>query len=329
MYSVVLMAATLTAPDVPSFGLTGPGFGCSFWSKHCFFDSCHAARYGWTSCATRGFSYYPGGWGSGCYGGCYGGCGGCYGGCYGGCGGCYGGCYGGCGGCYGGWGGGMAWSGRGYGCGVSCYGGYAFDAPAYGAGYSGFGAYGNFGMYGAMPYGATTTAPLGSMTPTTSATFPTLSSGGLLDMPSFPTTGVPGGPSPSALPTPPAGGPAPPSIPLTPPSPGDLLSPPVPLPKVAVPKAEPGALLVNVPADAKVYVNDVLMKSKSGERLFKTPALEAGETYFYTIRVVTEKAGKEVEEVRKVYVDAGKTTRAEFDAIRERDGGTSLVGGRE
>lgn len=86
MYTIVLAALLTTGNEVPDFGRRGGCHGC--------YGGC-----------------YGGCWG-GCYGGCWGGCyGGCWGGCYGGCygGGCYGGCYGGCGGCYG--------------CGGGCYGG--------------------------------------------------------------------------------------------------------------------------------------------------------------------------------------------------------------
>lgn len=69
----------------------------------------------------------------GCCGGCYGCCGGCWG-CYGCCGGCWGcyGCCGGCWGCYGCWGGCYGCWGGCYGCWgcYGCYGGVIAAAPA-------------------------------------------------------------------------------------------------------------------------------------------------------------------------------------------------------
>jgi uncharacterized protein (TIGR03000 family) len=119
MYSVVLMVAMTTSPDVPDFGRRrgchgGGGYACSGWS---------------------------GGSGYGCRGG-YGG----YGyGCMGGYGGGYGGCYGGGGyGCSGGGGYGCSGGGR-YGY---SGGGYGFS----GGGYSGGGYSGSSPYYGTMPY---------------------------------------------------------------------------------------------------------------------------------------------------------------------------------
>ncbi len=104
MYSIVLAAVLTAGPATPNhfFGCHGCN-GCQ--------GSCHGCCGGCYGC-------------SGCWGGCYG----CYGGCYG-CSGCYGGgwyssCHGCCGGCYGCWGG--------------CYGG-CYGSGCYGCcgGYTG------------------------------------------------------------------------------------------------------------------------------------------------------------------------------------------------
>lgn len=63
MYSLVMMAAMTAAPDVPQEFLchVNPSrYGGGPWLKHCFFDCCLPARYGWVNCWNKGFGYYPG-----------------------------------------------------------------------------------------------------------------------------------------------------------------------------------------------------------------------------------------------------------------------------
>ncbi|WP_029629799.1 TIGR03000 domain-containing protein [Zavarzinella formosa] len=64
MYSLVMMAAMTAAPDVPQDFLchVNPSrYGGGYFSKHCFYDCCLPARYGWVNCWNKGFGYYPGG----------------------------------------------------------------------------------------------------------------------------------------------------------------------------------------------------------------------------------------------------------------------------
>jgi uncharacterized protein (TIGR03000 family) len=98
-----------------------------------------------------------------------------------------------------------------------------------------------------------------------------------------------------------------------------LESKPLPSPKPLVDNSLPGAaasILVNVPAEARVFVDDYQMKSTSGERRFTTPELEPGRSYFYTIRVVVEKDGKTIEESKRVIVRAGETSHLAFDSLK-------------
>jgi uncharacterized protein (TIGR03000 family) len=225
----------------------------------------------------------------GCCGGCYGGgcCGGgCYGGgCYGGgwgcCGGGYGGCYGGGrygGGCYGGgcYGGGYAYGGYGGG-----YGGYTYSMP-----------YGGYSGYAGMPaYGGYTS---GYYTPGT-------------NMPATGTPGVsgPGGQSGSS------GGAAPVDR-------GDrrdegdrgrrdedrnkeVLAP------------TPATLIVTLPADAKLLIDDTATRSTSATRTFMTPPLEPGREFHYTLKAETRRGDEPVTVTRDVTVRAGQETRVTLD----------------
>ena len=63
MYSLVMLAAMTAGPDVPQAWLcpvTPSNYGSTFWSKHCFYDCCAPARYGWVDCYSKGFGVYPG-----------------------------------------------------------------------------------------------------------------------------------------------------------------------------------------------------------------------------------------------------------------------------
>src|SRR5262249_60507541 len=58
----------------------------------------------------------------------------------------------------------------------------------------------------------------------------------------------------------------------------------------------PAKLIVELPADAKLYIDDHLMKTASAKRLFNTPKLEAGETYYYILKGEIDTDGKKFSE---------------------------------
>lgn len=283
MYSVVLLAAMTSTAEAPGFG--------DIWAKHCFWECCPPARYGSIPCGP-GYQapYYP----TASYSCC--GCGGWY---YNGrssCHGCYGAnyasssyaCYGGYGGgCYG-----TSCHGTSY---YNCYGGGIYQ----GIGYAGFGAYGNHGMYGAVPVLA---APMYT-TP-------------MIEVRSG-ATAKPLDPSPLEI-KPLESRPLdfrPLDIPPTEIKPLEIK----PIKSLlSNPNDAKASVVVRVPANAKVFIDNYPMKSTSTERVFTTPALQPGESYFYTIRVVVEKDGKEFEEVRRVSVRAGETSRLAFENLNDR-----------
>jgi uncharacterized protein (TIGR03000 family) len=71
-------------------------------------------------------------------------------------------------------------------------------------------------------------------------------------------------------------------------------------------------LIVELPADAKLYIDDHLMKSGSGKRAFSTPALDAGQSYYYDLRVEVVRDGKTFEGTKRIIVRAGEEFRASF-----------------
>lgn len=77
-------------------------------------------------------------------------------------------------------------------------------------------------------------------------------------------------------------------------------------------------MVVRVPANAKVFIDDNLMQSTSTERVFTSPPIEPGQSYYYTIRVVVQRDGREVEDVRRVTVKPGEISRLAFDTLYDR-----------
>jgi uncharacterized protein (TIGR03000 family) len=201
-----------------------------------------------------------------------GGCCGCYGGGYGYGSGCWG-CYGGCYGCFGGCGG--CWGGWG-GC-YGCWGGYSSWGCMGCMGCMGCygGGYG-VGGYGVGGFGV---------------------GGGVYGTPSYPGMIGPGGTT----------------TPM-----GEGLGNPTENKKdgksgkngTMLPNR--AKLVVELPANAKLFIDDMPMKTTSTVRSFNTPSLELGQAYYYMVRVEAVRAGKPVSETRRVIIHAGETARADF-----------------
>jgi len=71
-------------------------------------------------------------------------------------------------------------------------------------------------------------------------------------------------------------------------------------------------LIVQVPADTQLFIDDQPVKVPSGQRAFHTPALEKGQTYYYELRAETRRAGRPVVQTRRVLVRAGEEIQANF-----------------
>jgi uncharacterized protein (TIGR03000 family) len=76
--------------------------------------------------------------------------------------------------------------------------------------------------------------------------------------------------------------------------------------------AGPAKLIVELPADAKLFVDDQLMKATSAIRTFNTPSLSPGQAYYYMLRAEVVRDGQPVQETKRVIVRAGQTVRASF-----------------
>jgi uncharacterized protein (TIGR03000 family) len=187
-----------------------------------------------------------------------------------------GGCCGCYGGCYGGWGGGC--------CG--CYGG---GFGAYGGCWGGYGGWGCGGCYGGMGYGGYAYGGGYGGGYYGGVTYPGMT------MPGATGTGTGTGTGTT----------------------GEQLGTPTEDTKKKQGMLTPSRakLVVELPADAKLYIDDLPMKTTSGVRSFNTPTLEPGQIYYYMVRAEVVRDGKPVTETRRVLVRAGQTARASFKDI--------------
>jgi uncharacterized protein (TIGR03000 family) len=193
-----------------------------------------------------------------------------------GCHGCHGG-FGGCHGCHGflsSWHGCHGGCHGGYGCsGSSCHGCYGSSYGCYGGGCHG--SYG-YGCYGSAYSGCSGSGCTGCHGMATYA---------------------PAHVSPPAAP------------------PGGQMPEPVPAPKKEEKKTsslDQARLIVELPADAKLYVDDRLMQTTSERRVFNSPRLEQGQTYYYVLRAEVVRDGNTQSETKRVLVHAGEVVQASF-----------------
>lgn len=84
------------------------------------------------------------------------------------------------------------------------------------------------------------------------------------------------------------------------------------VPVIQVAASAPARVVVSLPADAKLFVQDQQMTGRSTERTFITPALETGYTYTYTLRAEVIRDGQKLTETKTVSVRARHTSRVSF-----------------
>jgi uncharacterized protein (TIGR03000 family) len=294
MYSIVLATMLTTGAAAPDFG-----------------RGCHGCCGGCYGCC------------GGCYG-CWGGCYGCCGGCYGCCGGCWGGCYGCCGGCYG------------------CYGGYSYG----GWGMACYGCYGGWGgCYGC--YGGVAVAPVAVAPGTTVAPAQTLPApqnkdekksylGNAAEVVVKAPVDVQLSVDERVLPrtanqetfrTPEleAGYSYTYTFKARVVRDGKTVSyakqvkvragqtSVADFTKLTSEGKDTAQVTVKLPAEARLYIDDVPCPLTSASRTFTTPDLNAGQSYYYTLKAeVVRGGGKPQTASQRVLVEAGKQVTVEF-----------------
>jgi uncharacterized protein (TIGR03000 family) len=74
-------------------------------------------------------------------------------------------------------------------------------------------------------------------------------------------------------------------------------------------------LLIELPANAKLFIDDKPVKTALGVQLFDIPALEPDKDYFYMVRIEMMRDGQPLSQTRRILVRAGQVTRTEFKEL--------------
>jgi uncharacterized protein (TIGR03000 family) len=92
-------------------------------------------------------------------------------------------------------------------------------------------------------------------------------------------------------------------------------------------QASRAKVIIDVPAQAKLYIDDQPMSNKTGQRTFVTPPLERGQTYFYDVKIVLTVDGQEKAQTQRVVLRAGEVVAAQFSTAPSGTA-TAQAGGR-
>jgi uncharacterized protein (TIGR03000 family) len=82
-------------------------------------------------------------------------------------------------------------------------------------------------------------------------------------------------------------------------------------------------LVVELPANAKLFIDNMPVKATAGVQTFSTPILEPGQAYFYMVRIETMRDGQPVSETRRIIVHAGQVARADFIMLASEEARTA------
>jgi uncharacterized protein (TIGR03000 family) len=72
-------------------------------------------------------------------------------------------------------------------------------------------------------------------------------------------------------------------------------------------------IFVTLPADAKLTFDGNPTTSTSDSRVFQSPGLPPGKTFYYTLEATVVRGGKTQAVTKKVAVRAGEDTRVDFE----------------
>jgi len=78
-------------------------------------------------------------------------------------------------------------------------------------------------------------------------------------------------------------------------------------------RAAPATIIVSLPADATLKVDDYLTTSKSATRVFVSPNLNRGQEFTYTLTGEIVREGQSVVATKRIAVRAGEETRVALE----------------
>jgi uncharacterized protein (TIGR03000 family) len=91
---------------------------------------------------------------------------------------------------------------------------------------------------------------------------------------------------------------------------------PAPKPTATLFGVDHAQVVVNIPADARLFVDDQLMKTTSEHRVFNTPALEDGQAYYYELRAEVMRNGQKLVQNRRITLHSGEIVETAFPDMR-------------
>jgi uncharacterized protein (TIGR03000 family) len=78
---------------------------------------------------------------------------------------------------------------------------------------------------------------------------------------------------------------------------------------------QPAQVTIHVPADAKLFIDDVVCPLTSDTRSFTTPKLQPGQRYFYDLKAEVVRSGETVSQTQRVVLEAGKDVSVTFPQL--------------
>jgi uncharacterized protein (TIGR03000 family) len=75
----------------------------------------------------------------------------------------------------------------------------------------------------------------------------------------------------------------------------------------------PATIVVTLPAEAKLSIDDAATQATSATRVFASPALERGKDFYYTLKAEVVRDGKTVTASKRVAVHAGEETKVSLE----------------
>jgi len=87
----------------------------------------------------------------------------------------------------------------------------------------------------------------------------------------------------------------------------------MPKPKTEEETSAPATLVVTLPAEAKLTIDDYVTNSNSERRVFLSPALTPGKTYSYMLKAEIMRNNKPQVVTKEVTVRAGEETPVSID----------------
>jgi uncharacterized protein (TIGR03000 family) len=94
----------------------------------------------------------------------------------------------------------------------------------------------------------------------------------------------------------------------------ETLPPPKTDSGVSTPSKTTARVTVVLPADAKLWVENVACPLTSGVRSFDTPALNPNQQYFYNLKMEVVRDGQTVVETRRAVITPGQAVQVDFNA---------------